>query len=287
MKKKNVLISLLSSLFVLTSFSGCGGFMNSNNRLVYTLLEDGTYSVSYNADFYGIAFMEDYFRSTITNVTIPEEYNGKPVTAVGDRAFWRCGNLMSVEIPDTVTSIGESAFDRCMNLKELTLSNSLTSIGYGAFFWCEDLTKVTIPDSVVEIGASAFELCRGLTSLTIGNSVTRIGDNAFGDCEELISLVIPDSVIEIGQEAFDMMLSLKNLVIGSGVTSLGYNAIARCERLEIVYYKGTFLDWLEVEGREESELYGAQWYYYSEEKPSEGDSYKYWHYSVDGVPTPW
>ena len=34
---------------------------------------------------------------------IPLTYDGKPVTSIGDRAFWKCTNLTSVTIPDSVT----------------------------------------------------------------------------------------------------------------------------------------------------------------------------------------
>src|SRR5437899_8910573 len=85
-------------------------------------------------------------------VTIPETINGLPVTSIGFGAFYTCGTLTSVTIPNSVTSIGDWAF------------------GY-----CTSLTGVVIPDRVTSIGDGAFSSCESLASDTIGNSVTSIG----------------------------------------------------------------------------------------------------------------
>ena len=77
---------------------------------------------------------------TGTNVIIPSNYNGKPVTAIGDGAFYMMLGLSSISIP-----------------------NSITSIGAGAFLWCLELTNITIPSSVKNIGNDAFYLCQNLT----------------------------------------------------------------------------------------------------------------------------
>ena len=42
-------------------------------------------------------------------VTIPSTLGGKPVTRIGEDAFYNCFGLTSVTIPDSVTSIGGGA----------------------------------------------------------------------------------------------------------------------------------------------------------------------------------
>jgi hypothetical protein len=54
------------------------------------------------------------------DVVIPPMLGGHPVTAIGKEAFYMCGSLTSVTIPDSVTSIGDAAFSKCENLDSAT-----------------------------------------------------------------------------------------------------------------------------------------------------------------------
>ncbi len=132
---------------------------------------------------------------------------------VGEYAFYRCSQLKSVKLPNTVTGIGTSAFWLCDNLKSVIIPNSVTSIGDKAFWNCSALTSVTIPDSVTSIGDEAFYGCTNLATVTIPNSVTSIGDAAFYGS------------------------SLSSVTIGSGVKSIGDLAFASCQLLSTIEVK--------------------------------------------------
>ena len=164
-------------------------------------------------------------------VTIPSTLGGKPVTSIGDYAFYNCSGLTSVTIPNSVTSIGSLAFSGCRGLTSVTIPNSVTSIGDWAFSGCRGLTSVTIPDSVTNIESSAFAGCSGLTSVTIPNSVTSIVQQAFYNCSGLTNVTIPDGVTSIGVNAFADCSGLTSVTIPDSVTSIGEAAFSGCSGL--------------------------------------------------------
>ena len=89
------------------------------------------------------------------------------VTSIGNFAFNRASNLISLSIPGSVTIIGDFAFYGASNLTSLTLKEGLISIGRYAFNHCESLTSVTIPSSVASFGVSPFGHCYKLTSINV------------------------------------------------------------------------------------------------------------------------
>ena len=182
-------------------------------------LDDGTYSVSVGK------------ATQMNNVSLPAAYKGKPVTAISEKGFDKCENLISITLPDTITSIGNYAFRSCYKLTSITMPDSVTSIGSYAFESCRGLTSITIPNSVTSIGSYAFESCSGLTSITIPNSVTSIGSSAFHWCSKLTNITIPDSVTSIGSYAFEQCSGLTSITIPNSVTSIGSYAFAECSKL--------------------------------------------------------
>lgn len=119
-------------------------------------------------------------------VTVPKEYNGLPVTAIGTDAFRDCTGITSVVIPDTVTSIGGSAFRGCTNLTEIVLSANITSIPGAMCYGCTKLETVVIPEGVVNIGGYAFSSCTSIKTVVIPDGATNIGGNVFTNCKSLI-----------------------------------------------------------------------------------------------------
>ena len=81
-------------------------------------------------------------------IAIPAEYNGKPVTEIGNNAFQFCYYLTDITIPDTVISIGTSAFSDCHKLTSIVIPDSVTSIGSMAFCGCSQLSNVTLPKGI-------------------------------------------------------------------------------------------------------------------------------------------
>ena len=173
-----------------------------------------------------ISWCAFYKCTDLTSVTIPES-----VTTIGIMAFDECSSLTSLTIPESVTEIGVSAFSGCSGLRSVTLPTFITEIENHIFYRCSSLTSVTIPESVTTIGKSAFNGCRSLTSVTIPEAVSEIGEGVFYGCSSLTSVTIPEAVSEIGESAFYGCSSLESVTIPNSVTSIGVQAFCNCSGL--------------------------------------------------------
>lgn len=123
-------------------------------------------------------------------LTVPETFNGLPVTAIGAEAFRDCSEITSVDMPDSITSVGGSAFRDCTKLTAVDLSDSITSIPGAMCMGCVSLEDITIPDGVTNVGGYAFIGCSELKAAALPGSITVIGDYAFDNCDKLIIFCI-------------------------------------------------------------------------------------------------
>lgn len=64
------------------------------------------------------------------------------IRIIGMNAFYGCGKLTGITLPDSVTSIDEWAFKDCVNRRR-------------AFCYCAGLTGISIPDTATSIGERA------------------------------------------------------------------------------------------------------------------------------------
>jgi len=110
------------------------------------------------------------------------------VLKIGNEAFFDCGNLTSIELPNGMMSIGAAAFGECFSLTSIDIPVGMISIGDWSFFNCGSLTSVKFSDSVMSIGMFAFGDCYSLTSVAIPDSVTNIGECAFEGCGSLTAI---------------------------------------------------------------------------------------------------
>lgn len=79
-----------------------------------------------------------------SEVQIPAELEGKPVTAIGKYAFEGKNELLEVVLPKTIESIGAHAFYNCRRLVKMTLSDRILSTEDGAFKNCRSLREFHI-----------------------------------------------------------------------------------------------------------------------------------------------
>lgn len=155
-----------------------------------------------------------------TDIIIPSDNNGTPVTAVGSFAFSELG-LTSVMIPESVMEVGYRAFWRNL-LSSVSIPNKVTTIDRWAFA-SNQLTSVSIPHNVTNIGAYAFN-DNQLVSVIISDSLTTIEAGVFS-ANKLTSVNIPNSVTTIGNSAFKYN-QLTSVIIPNNVTVIGGSAFS-------------------------------------------------------------
>ena len=175
-----------------------------------------------------------YECSSLTSINIPNS-----VTNIGYRAFWSCKSLTSINIPTSVTNIGDSAFEECSSLTNIDIPNSVTNIGHGAFSGCDSLTKIIIPRSVVNLNGNPFRAWDGnlhneSKAFIYENQVLFNKDKttliAYRSKEK--NYIIPNSVTYIGNDAFFDCKSLTSINIPNSVTNIGNRAFRGCDSLK-------------------------------------------------------
>ena len=151
------------------------------------------------------------------------------VTSIGNRAFYFCNGLTSIEIPNSVTSIGNEAFGNCNGLTSIEIPNSVTSIGNDAFIYCSKLTSIEIPNSVTSIGERAFYSCSHLRSIKChAVEVPETDTDAFYNCPEDMTIQVPEESVALYQAAepwnnFNIVAGFNsNINVSSNITEGGF-----------------------------------------------------------------
>ena len=257
----------------------------SNLTDLYVPLPEGSYAwnslmwvdnvpesatIHYNYGNEGLAFLKSSeengyicIGASVTDgnseLSIPSEYKGLPVIAIGSHAFYQNESITSITVPETVKVIENEAFHGCKSLTTINLPSSLESIGEYSFYACSNLALTELPDSLKSIGQYAFFMGYPenksivLTSLPsslaeIGESafeginvsltelpekLQTIGENAFKNTPIKISS-IPASVKTIGDGAFSGTL-IEKVTLPETVETIGNGIFENCANLRTVY----------------------------------------------------
>ena len=264
---------IISCLMFLSGCLSCLGMTDYDftvDNIFYKIVEDGVYVTYGEYDIIPWAYRPSEI------VPMPDNYKGEviipasvtydgvdyAVTGIGERAFYDCPNLTSVQIPNSVTRIGNEAFYNCDKLQSIRIPDSVDTMGEYAFKACDNmeafygkfasednrllvidgeimhfaghgLESYCIPDNIRTIGYFAFESC-GLVSVEIPNSVVAIKNHAFTRCSKLTSVQIPESVVEIGYGTFWDCFSLEEIALSDNLRSIEGFCFKDCRRLQSV-----------------------------------------------------
>ncbi len=133
-------------------------------------------------------------------IKIPEEYEGKTVTAI-DRSAFKMSEVKKVVVPDTVSEIPDYAFAFCKTLEEVELPDTINLIGKNAFCGCTSLKAIELPDKLESIELFAFD-ASGIETITIPKNVKSVGEYAFAECGSLKKVVFMGST-EVAENCFN------------------------------------------------------------------------------------
>lgn len=84
------------------------------------------------------------FEGNTSNLVVPEEIDGYVVEAIGNHAFSRRHDILSVDLPKTIKTLYGFAFHDCRNLKKIRLHDSIDDYYDGVCRQCDSLTDVDI-----------------------------------------------------------------------------------------------------------------------------------------------
>lgn len=197
-----------------------------------------------------------------TEIVIPADVDGYPVTCIDNLAFRRNEEITGVTFPETMEIIDNNAFSDCINLENVIIPETIKQVSSDSFSgtpWferqCEENDiliigsvllhaanisgEYTIPRNITYIADWAFEECEGITSVTIPENVTGIGAGAFNGCCALETVSIPSTITEIDYLVFADCTSLNNVIIPDSVTAINSDAFSGCESLTGITIPGT------------------------------------------------
>lgn len=179
------------------------------------------------------------------------------ILTIGDRAFFACHDLTTVEIASTTTNIGKYVFADCVALNSMKvgegnqrykiIDNALYYYTAGAgtglytlvqYPLANSAAEYKVPDAVsftlTEISEGAFWGSPTLQTIAIPDTVKKIGDHAFAECKMLKSILLPVGLTSLGEEAFRGDSSLEEITIPAGVTTINPGTFQNCEKLKKV-----------------------------------------------------
>lgn len=175
------------------------------------------------------------FDNSVSDVVIPSEIEGLPVTAISVGAFY-LSTITSIEVPDSVTSIGEMAFLGCTSLKSVKLSTGVAKIDKNAFGSCSALQEIQVAkDNPNFSSLNGVLYSKKQDTLVIYPAAKT--DAAY---------IIPSCVTSVAMYAFSENPYLETLTIPNSLIKVGDSAFYNCKNLRAVSYNGTEEEWNQI-----------------------------------------
>lgn len=161
------------------------------------------------------------------------------ITIIGEKAFYKCNNLIVVTLPTSVKEIKNSAFADCTSLCILDFPLDINNFGRCIFSNCKQLMPIKVPNRLTSYyfvnGMEIHDRCLTFFDQNINkdqhviipHGVTSIGQNAFFGCTNVKSITFPKNFRMIEEGAF-AGAGLTEMTIPEGVVSIEKHTFYKC-----------------------------------------------------------
>lgn len=214
-------------------------------------------------------------KSIVTEIVIPDEYDGVPITAIADFAAVNLEYATKITIGKNVKEISDWAFGNSKKITAFEISEDNPYIcDVDGVIYTKDMKTLlfyppsgglvttkddngndiksisyVIPEGVETIRSKAFYKCLELTEITLPSTLKSIEEKAFFRCN-LQEIVLPDGLQFIGKDAFAFCSSVEKITVPASVKQIDEYAFFTCTSM------------LEVNmlGNESEMTLGKKWY---------------------------
>ena len=245
MKKWVALAALLLTIIV------CASCAKKQDGMNYKAVEGGLAITGYTD------------KTTVTELTVPDEIDGVPVVRIEDFGICNAESLTKITLGKNVASLGTWAMTNDQHLTEFavdpaneyftTVDGVLFSkdmktlyyypcgrnITFDKFGRTEDTTTYEIPEGVETIASKAFYKCYYVDVKKIPDSVTRIEEKAFHRASALTGLTLPAHLEYIGKDAFAYAFGASeaekiSITIPASIKEIGEYAFFNCDGIAAI-----------------------------------------------------
>lgn len=266
-KVKAALIAVLAFSFLL-SFVACTGAPEETTSPVdiasfFAKTKKTAEEVEYHVTEEGTIEIVSYTdSSTRTEITVPDEIDGRPVTSIKNFSLFNTDTLQKITIGKNIREIGDWALTNNKSMQEFVVSpeNEYFTAVDGVLFTKDkktlvcyptakninvdrygqttDTTTYTVPEGTEKIANRAFYRCGYLTQVTFPASLKEIGEMSFHRCEKMGNVTFPEGFLSIGKDAFTYCYGLTDITFPTTLKKIDTYAFSFCENVKHIKFLG-------------------------------------------------
>ena len=165
----------------------------------------GAYDFELDGIYYNILSLEE----KTVQVTVGEKlYEGRVtippairfankkfvVTEIEDGAFSDCGELLYIEVPNSVKRLNNFCHN-CPKLTDAILPEGLELMTL-SFHYCQSLKSINLPETLKDDFVDNFHFCHALASVEVPRNVRSV-TNSFRDCTSIEWVIISTRIVNI------------------------------------------------------------------------------------------